>query len=167
VTGLGMQLPPDAAGTARLGEFLSSLSSAFGHAGLQVAFSAEWRDDHLRIELFGEDSDCFLQRKAEGLNALQHLLRRYTERHPVTADGSDVPLVLDSHGYRRMREAELREMARIGSDRAKRFGSEFTMDRLNPYERRIVHIACQEVGGVQTRSVGDGFYKRVIITSAR
>ncbi|MEW6365358.1 MAG: R3H domain-containing nucleic acid-binding protein [Acidobacteriota bacterium] len=158
---------PDPAGTARLGEYLTSLTSAFAQAGLQVTFSVEWRDDHLRIELSGEDSDCFLQRKAEGLNALQHLLRRYTERHPATQDGSDVPVVLDSHGYRRMREGELREMARIGSDRVKRLGNEFSMDRLNPYERRIVHMTCQELGGVRTKSVGDGFYKRVIITSAR
>ncbi len=162
-----MQPPPDPAGIARLGEFLSSLSTAFTHAGLEVVFSVEWRDDHLRIELSGEDSDWFLQRKAEGLNALQHLLRRYTEKHPATEDGSDVPLVLDSHGYRRTREAELREMARIGCDHAKRLGSEFSMDRLNPYERRIVHMACQEAGGVETRSVGDGFYKRVITSSAR
>jgi len=35
------------------------------------------------------------------------------------------------------------------------------LDPLNPYERRIVHIAVNQVPGITSESQGDGFLKRV------
>jgi spoIIIJ-associated protein len=35
---------------------------------------------------------------------------------------------------------------------------------LNPYERRLVHIAVSEVAGVSTESVGDAFSKTVYLS---
>jgi predicted RNA-binding protein Jag len=37
---------------------------------------------------------------------------------------------------------------------------------MNPYERRIVHLAVAETEGVRTESAGDGVMKRVIIHPA-
>lgn len=34
---------------------------------------------------------------------------------------------------------------------------------MNPYERRIIHTAVQEVEGVTSRSVGSGMDRRVLI----
>ena len=34
---------------------------------------------------------------------------------------------------------------------------------MNPYERRIVHIAVNQVPGITSESLGDGFLKRVKI----
>ncbi len=146
-----------------LEDFLSGLERRLGDLDLRVSFAVEYADDHLRIDITGDDSDCFLQRKAEALDALQHILRRTLEKH-TGAPSSEVPVILDSHGYRKTRETELREMARIASERATKTGTAVTLDPLNPYERRIVHLACQEHGGVATHSSGDGFCRRVVIT---
>ena len=35
---------------------------------------------------------------------------------------------------------------------------------MNPYERRIIHTAIQEVEGVTSHSVGEGDRRRVVIT---
>jgi spoIIIJ-associated protein len=38
------------------------------------------------------------------------------------------------------------------------------LEPMNPYERRLVHLALSESKGVATASVGDGFIKRVRIS---
>ena len=42
-------------------------------------------------------------------------------------------------------------------------GEESVLTPLNPYERRLVHIALRDIEGVETMSLGDGFLKRVAI----
>jgi spoIIIJ-associated protein len=34
---------------------------------------------------------------------------------------------------------------------------------MNPYERRIIHIVANQVPGVTSESIGDGFLKKVKI----
>lgn len=152
--------------TQEIEQLLASMRACLLTLDMSVSFAVSAQEDHIRIEISGEDSDCFLHKKAEGLNALQHLLRRCVEKHAKMSGGRDVPIVLDSHGYRRLREIELHEMARIASDRAMHSAMEVTLDPLNPYERRIVHLACQQIVGVRTHSVGHGFCKRVVISPA-
>jgi len=40
------------------------------------------------------------------------------------------------------------------------------LNPLNPYERRLVHLALGEVDGIESRSEGDGFLKRIVIAPA-
>jgi len=40
------------------------------------------------------------------------------------------------------------------------------LDLMNPYERRIIHLAANQVNGITTESLGDGFLKRVKIYPA-
>jgi spoIIIJ-associated protein len=41
------------------------------------------------------------------------------------------------------------------------------MGPLNPYERRIVHLAIAEAPGVTSESIGDAFMKTVIISTQK
>ena len=50
---------------------------------------------------------------------------------------------------------------------AKDTGADQQMGPLNPYERRLVHMAVTEVPGVSTQSLGDSFTKTVIISARR
>jgi hypothetical protein len=38
---------------------------------------------------------------------------------------------------------------------------------MNPFERRLIHTALNDVLGVETKSEGDGLYKQVRITCKR
>ena len=72
-------------------------------------------------------------------------------------------LVVDCDGYRARKELELKEIAARVSERVKRSGEEEELGRMNPYERRVVHLAVAEIDGVTTESEGEGVMKRVII----
>ena len=71
---------------------------------------------------------------------------------------------IDALEYRKGKDVELRAMARILAEKAKDTGLDQQLGPLNPYERRLVHLAAAEIPGVTTESVGDAFSKTVLIS---
>ena len=63
------------------------------------------------------------------------------------------------------KDAELRQMARYMVEKARSSGTPQEMGPLNPYERRIVHLAIAEDPTASSESIGDAFMKTVIITA--
>jgi spoIIIJ-associated protein len=70
---------------------------------------------------------------------------------------------VDCQGFRRDKDAELKRMAIFLAEKAQTSGVAQEMGPLNPYERRIVHMAIAEVPGATSESVGDAFMKTVTI----
>ena len=116
--------------------------------------------DHevLRVDLSGEDRELMLRNRAEILDVFQYLANRIFGR-----DLDDRRFVVDCEGYRARKKIELQKIAARVSERVKRSGEEEELSRMNPYERRIVHLAVAEIEGVTTESEGDGVMKRVVI----
>ena len=78
--------------------------------------------------------------------------------------GDDNRIIIDCNGFRRDKDAELKTMARFLADKARTSGTPQEMGPLNPYERRIVHLAVAEDPAVTSESIGDAFMKTVIIS---
>ena len=116
----------------------------------------------IRVDLSGEDRDIVLCNRAEVLESLQYLLNRMISRE----NRDPQRILVDCDGYRAQKEAELREIALRVSDRVRRTGAREELGLMNPYERRIVHLAVAETEGVTTASAGEGVMKRVIILPA-
>ena len=133
------------------------------HLGWDLAVRVEEIEgETIKVDLSGEDRDVVLCNRAEVLESLQYLLNRSFGR-----ENRESPRVLvDCDGYRARKEAELREIALRVSDRVRRTGAREELGLMNPYERRIVHLAVAETEGVTTVSAGDGVMKRVIILPA-
>ena len=115
-------------------------------------------DEMIRIELSGDDRDLMMQNRAEVLDSVQYLTNRIFGRSVP-----DRRIVIDCDGYRQRKELELREIAARVAERVKRSGQEEELGRMNPYERRVVHLAVAELDGVSSESDGDGVMKRVVI----
>lgn len=114
--------------------------------------------ESIEVDVTGPDRDYLLDRRGEPLNALQYLLNRIVYR-----GRRGRKIHVDSDGFRRVREDEIVEIALRTAEKVKARDEECVMSPLNPYERRLVHLALGEVAGVATRSIGDGFLKRVAI----
>ena len=104
----------------------------------------------LRVDLSGEDRELMLRNRAEILDVFQYLANRIFGR-----DLDDRRLVVDCEGYRARKKIALQKIAARVSERVKRSGEEEELSRMNPYERRIVHLAVAEIEGVTTESEGD------------
>ena len=127
---------------------------------LDLEAKAEEMPDGVRINLTGEDGGTLIRHQGEALAALQHVVAAIF-RHEST-DGRR--LVVDCMGYRKGKDDELRQMAIFLAGKAKDSGLAQEIGPLNPYERRIVHLAVAEVPGVTSESIGDAFEKTVIIS---
>jgi spoIIIJ-associated protein len=131
--------------------------------GVVLTTSVEETPEATRINLEGEDGGVLIRRGGEGLQALQHLVATAFRRQL----GEDTRIVVDCNGFRRDKDAELRQMAKFIADKARSSGIAQEMGPLNPYERRIVHLAIAEDPSVSSESIGDAFMKTVIISSKR
>ena len=146
--------------TTDITKFVQTVVAAMGAA---LTTSVEETPEATRINLDGEDGGVLIRRGGEGLQALQHLVATAFRRQL----GEDNRIIVDCNNYRRDKDVELQRMARFVADKAKSSGAPQEMGPLNPYERRIVHLAIAEDPGVSSESIGDAFMKTVIIAAKR
>jgi spoIIIJ-associated protein len=131
--------------------------------GMTLTASVEETPDGTRINLEGEDGGVLVRRSGEGLQALQHIVATAFRRQL----GDDHRIVVDCNGFRKEKDLELKQMARYLAEKARSSGMPQEMGPLNPYERRIVHLAIAEDPGVTSESIGDAFMKTVIISTQK
>lgn len=136
------------------------VQSVVASMGLALTTTVEESPEGTRINLEGEDGGVLIRRGGEGLQALQHVVAT-TYRRQL---GDDNRIVIDCNGFRRDKDAELKQMALFMAGKARSSGMPQEMGPLNPYERRIVHLAIAESSDVTSESIGDAFMKTVIIS---
>jgi spoIIIJ-associated protein len=141
-------------------QFLERFITALG---IRAQVAADDTPDGLRLNIEGEEAELLVRHRGEPLKALQHVAD--------IAFGRDLRderrVFVDALGYRKGKDTELRQMAKLLAEKAKQSGMDQQLGPLNPYERRLVHLAVAEVPGVTTESVGDAFSKTVLISLRR
>ena len=137
--------------------FIERVVSAMG---LSLRMELEETPEVVRVNLEGEGAEILLKDRGEPLKALQHIIDT-----AFRAEFRDSRRVLvDCLGFRKDKDAELRQMARLLADQAKSTRTDQEIGPLNPYERRIVHLAVAEDNALVSESIGDAFLKTVIIS---
>src|SRR5262245_50627297 len=146
--------------TRSVTEFLEQFTAALG---VKTEISVERTSDGPRLNIGGDEAEILVRRRGEPLKALQHIVD--------TAYGRALPgeqrVFVDALEYRKGKDVELRRMARFLAEKAQQTGLDQQLGPLNPYERRIVHLAVAEVPGDTTESIGDAFSKTVLISARR
>ena len=138
-------------------EFLNRVTRALGVA---ATIDLEDTPDGPRINIAGDEAELLVRHRGEPLKALQHVVDMAFGR--TLAD--DRRVFVDALEYRKGKDIELRRMAKFLAEKAKQTGLDQQLGPLNPYERRLVHMAVAEIAGVTTESVGDAFSKMVLIS---
>ena len=129
--------------------------------GLHVTVTGTEAGEGVRVDIEGEGSDAFLFQRGEALRALQTIVNTAFRRQL----GEDGRVLVDCQGFRRDKDAELRQTAKYLAEKVLQNGTAQEMGPLNSYERRIVHMAVAEVQGVSSESIGDASVKKVIIST--
>jgi spoIIIJ-associated protein len=143
--------------TAEIIEFLERFTSAMG---VRATINVEQRPEGPRLNLDGEEVEILVRHRGEPLKALQHVVdMAFGRRLP-----DDQRVFVDALDYRKGKDVELKQMARLLAEKVKQTGLDQQIGPHNPYERRLVHLAVAEIHGVATESVGDAFSKTVYIS---
>jgi spoIIIJ-associated protein len=129
---------------------------------LRTGVAPDPGDPEVFADLSGRDKDLLLARGAELLQAIEHLALRALRLEPPWQD----KVLLDSGGYRALRNEELKMTARVAAERVQTSRQSFKLNPMNSRERRIVHLTLKDFPGVRTESVGIGEQRQVVIHPA-
>lgn len=138
-------------------EFLKEFCTSLG---VNATVDVESSSDGPRINIGGEEAELLVRHRGEPLKALQHVVDMAFGRNT----GDEKRVFIDALFYRKGKDLELRQMAQLLAEKVKSTGLDQQIGPLNPYERRLVHMAVAEVPGVATESIGDAFSKTVHIS---
>ena len=75
-----------------------------------------------------------------------------------------VRVILDIEGYKAKREKTLRELAQKVSKTVIRTKKAVKLEPMQAYERKIIHSKLQQNSQVETISIGEEPYRRVVIS---
>jgi spoIIIJ-associated protein len=142
------------------GQVRDFVQKTLGAMGVPLDITITDLPDSVRVDLSGDGGEVLLRRRAEALDALQHVVNTAFRRQLK----DDRTFVVDCLEYRKAKDAELRQMAKFMMDKAKSTGTPQEMGPLNPYARRLVHLAVAEDPQLSSESIGDAFMKTVIIS---
>ena len=111
------------------------------------------------IEIVGDGSGLIIGKRGQTLDALQFIVNRILNKDR----SAPLYVPIDTEGYRQRHMDLLRSMAFKMGQKARRTGQSVSLERMNPYDRRIIHLALKDDDRVNTKSIGEGVYKKVVI----
>lgn len=120
---------------------------------------AETDQDRLLLKVEGGNSGVLIGRRGQTLEAMQFLTDKIINRFSE----SRVRLKVDIEGYMETRKANLKSLAYKMADKAKKTGKPATINQMTAQDRRIVHLTLKDDARVRTQSMGDGYYRRLVI----
>lgn len=139
--------------------YLKSILEGMGFSGVGVTAKETEEDIYFEI-VCEEDYGNIIGRRGETLDALQYLTRLFVNR----SEDNNKRVALNVGDYRSRREETLKALAKRQAQRVLKYSRSTALEPMNPYERRIIHTAIQEIEGVTSHSVGEGDRRRVVIT---
>jgi len=140
----------------RVEEFLTGL---FRTIDVEVTIRTFEEIDKLYVELVSESAGLIIGKRGKTLEALQLLMNIIVNKSRKNWK----KIVLDIENYRDKRETTLTELAVKVAEKVKRTGRSQLLEPMNPFERRIIHMALQNDPLVITKSEGSGNLKKVKI----
>ncbi len=129
-------------------DFLEKLMTVFP---LELEYEVKRKDGITFVVFDGPDKQSLLWKDGSLLLALQHILNKI----------GDQKVQVDCEFFRKRKEKKLRDYAQQVARQVHQTGRNEILDLMNPYERRIVHIAVNQVPGISSESLGEGFLKRI------
>lgn len=117
----------------------------------------------IRLEIISDESGLFIGKFGQTLDSIQHILKKILEIK--FEDGKN--LVVDAEDYRVRREEAIESKARKLAKKARQEGRPVSVEPMNAMDRRIVHMALKGEPGIETKSVGEGSSRRVLIVPKR
>ena len=124
----------------------------------EVSIKVASRENASLIILNGEDLSILIGRRGETLDAIQYLASLVANN-----GGGHHKISLNIGDYREKREETLTQLANRIAAQALAAGKCRTLEPMNPYERKIIHTAIQNIEGVESASFGEGNQRRVVI----
>ncbi len=144
--------------TAKAIAYIKTILANFDCTDVKV--KALEKENCAYISLEGEGLGVVIGRRGETLDSIQYLAGLAAN----SANGY-FKVSLNIGDYRERREQALTELAGKVAKQVLSSGRSRALEPMNPYERRIIHTAIQNIEGVVSNSIGEGQNRRVVVFS--
>jgi len=129
------------------------------HMGVRAQVSVRTGADPITLDISGRDLGALIGWRGETLRALQAVTNVMVSKH--LAEGERV--IVDVERYRQRREHTVREIAMRAARQVKMTGDAITLDAMQPFERRAIHLALEGDPEVTSSSIGEEPERRVVV----
>ena len=128
-----------------------------------IIVPTEGEENGVTLMISSPDARFLIGDDGDKLDDLQYLVNRI-----VQAEWEDAPRVrIDCDRYRERAEAKLLRRARAKAERVLETGKPLMMERLNAYQRRLIHNELAKMPGIVTESEAtESRFKRITISRA-
>lgn len=139
-------------------EYIKSMVLALGMEKCEVTEMSNEEEIYFELDC-GDDYGIIIGKRGETLDALQYLARMVANK----GKQSYKRVSINVGNYRAKREETLKSLAHKTAIRAVKQGRSISLEPMNPYERRVIHTAVQDIEGATSHSVGSDLDRRVVI----
>ncbi len=129
------------------------------HMGVHAQVTVRAGSDPVTLDISGRDLGALIGWRGETLRALQSVTNVMVGRH--LAEGERI--IVDVERYRQRREHTVREIALRAARQVKMTGDAITLDAMQPFERRAIHLALEGDADVTSSSIGEEPERRVVV----
>ena len=123
-------------------------------------YNIEKSENYINVSLNGDDLGYLIGYRGETLYALQNILSAIAGKDIQ----NKVRVILDVQGYKEKREKTLEELAEKVAKTVVRTKKSVKLEPMKAYERKIIHSKLQQHPRVETTSIGEEPYRRIIVS---
>ena len=150
-------MPAPANGKAEAAKSL--VEGLLKHMGVRAQVSVRTGSEPITLDISGRDLGALIGWRGETLRALQAVTNVMVGKH--LAEGERV--IVDVERYRQRREHTVREIAMRAARQVKMTGDAITLDAMQPFERRAIHLPLEGDPDVTSSSIGEEPERRVVV----
>lgn len=115
------------------------------------------------FKITGGNPSVLIGKRGQNLEAIQYLIDKIVNK----TNERRIRIQVDAAGYLEKRKENLVRLAEKMAQKARRTGKPSTVGPMNAQDRRVIHITLKNSRGVRTQSVGDGYYRKLMILPKR
>jgi spoIIIJ-associated protein len=125
----------------------------------ETTVETEIQRERIVYMVSGGNSGLLIGKRGQTLEAMQYLVEKIVNKQCEQR----VRVLVDVEGYLETRKSNLKKLAGRMADKAKKINKPVTIGQMNAYDRRIVHLHLKDNSNVRTQSVGEGYYRKLVI----
>ena len=129
------------------------------HMGIRAQVTVRQGTEPITLDISGRDLGALIGWRGETLRALQSVTNVMVGKHLVEGER----IIVDVERYRQRREHTVREIAMRAARQVKMTGDAITLDAMQPFERRAIHLALEGDPDVTSSSIGEEPDRRVVV----
>jgi len=124
-----------------------------------ATIEAEHSDGRIIFKIESSNSALLIGKRGQTLEAIQYLLEKIINKK----NEARIRVLVDVEGYLAARKSNLERLATKMADKAQKASKPVSIGQMNAYDRRIVHLHLKDNHAVRTQSIGDGYYRKLVI----